>query len=628
MTENAQDKLFKEDEVQNALRRSSRAALRDFEESTSKGESGKTVKLFGMFEMDAPFAALVGGLYNEGTRQLGDIISPKAYHLSEKLFGDHLKLKGKALARSSTVAAVGTNLVLGGGMYFYPLIQSFSEHRRSYKKLARAIAPVLEDICGNHSVGALMSVRQDGERGNEMIYAHRQRMALTMNVETSNRVIDLLVNVLPKIAATDNLKGMWTGEELKSTQAAAQAAAEAARVEAEKNGKAITSQPETTSAEQSKATKLMNWLWGSVSMGSSPIATYITSRNERKLEKNRRPYSALEMVLELDKQVAGDPKARSFTTPGHRGNSYSLEEYIARTMIHHQAEMADLSEQHAEIREALHDDLMIAAKKLAAAIRGGDINTLSLVRIIGEGRIIKKKGRSIASAAEVEDLVRHASVHQASYIHVDPADYYKDAAFTRDQLKSALKSLDGEERRIFTAMFPDAVLEEAGMSVGDIKAMREATANEYDKLIAEAVLGMNSKSDEELKADGLAKNEIQHIRDAYAQLQETGVDAVRDLKMSAANDHGIEHLITNATVHNMVTNPKHFGTLIQTGKEKLSTIATDEIRAGEITEAAMERAHSKAKRAPHPREGHQSHAEREDARRHAENTEEYGYERD
>ncbi len=600
MSDSNQDKLFKDGEVQDALQKSSRAALQDFERASRSSNADEEVKLFGLFPMPAAIAALIGGAVNEGTRHLGNIIVPKAYHISEKLLSENLNVQGKLLARGSTVAAVGANLVLGGGMYFYPLIQSLRKHRQDYKALARAIAPVLEDIRGNHSVGALMSIR---EEDNEVIYVHRKRMAQKMNLETTNNTIDLLLNVGPKIATTEKLSHMWSGEELRSTQKAreAQRLAELANPELKKD------KTSGTSAEKdSKTSSMVEWLKSTVSMGSSPVATYITTRNTRKLQKNSRSFSTLEMIMELDKQVAADPKARSFTTPGHgRRQSYGLEEYILCVMRNHQSEMADINDQHTELRDALTDDALKAASQLAKAIRNGEISALSLVRMVGEGHLIKRHGRAVASADEVRDLIQQASGKQATYVHVDPAEYYKDAAFTKEQLKTALKSLDGEELRIFASMFPNDVLEEAGMSAKDVKAMREATANHYDNVIAEAILGLSELSDEELKKDGLAESEIKQLRKAHHLLQGHGIDAVKEIKTSATNNEGIEHLLTNVTVHK----PEYLGKLIGVGREQLKD------KGGEHK---GERRHEAAKDddGGHPDRKHlKSHSEREDHRR-------------
>lgn len=554
MSKNTHDEIFAEGEVKGAVNASMRAAFKDFEEAAQSSDADKTVKLFGAFEVSAPVAALASGFFNEGTRHLGNKVVPHAYDISKSLLGKHLNLEGSSLNRGATVAAVTTNLVLGTTAYLPNLVHTVRAHRHNYKDMARRIAPLLEDISGNHSVGAFLSIR---EKDNEMIYAHRQRMATKMKVETSNGVIDLIVNGLPKIATTENVKHMWTG-------GASQAAA-------------VVTKPDG----------MMEWLRGSVTMGSGPLATYITQSNNRKLAKQSRSFSALEMVLELDQQVAEDLKSHRsgsgrYTLPhaGHRSEEYSLEDYIVCIMRHHQTEMADISDKHTELRDALTEEASQAASIIAKAIRSGEISTLSLVRLIGEGQLIKRNGRAIASPTEVHELVKKFSAKQANYVHVDPGEYYKDAAFTREHLRTALKSLKGDELQTFASLFPNDVLEDAGMSTKEIKAIREATSKHFDQMIAEAVAGLTSKSDAELKTLGFAESELVELRKAASELENQGVEAVKQLKTSATHENGIEHLLTNAVVHK----PEHLGMLVKLGREQLA-----EARAGEMADAAIER---------------------------------------
>jgi hypothetical protein len=535
-----------------------------FNDAVENGESGKTVNVLGM-ELDAPIAGLLQGAYNEGVRQFGKVIGPKTYHIAEDVLGGKFGLKGKALPRTATVAAVGTHMLLSSGLYLQPFIGAYKKHRNTYKELAHALAPVIEDIRGNHSVSSLLSIK---EKDNEMIYAHRQRLATEMSVENHNNILSWGVNVAPQLFSTQNIKGKWNGDELKSTIAAREAAAKAAI----ENTLPEAHAPELSAIKPPNPLgEFANWLWGSVSMGSGQIANYMVVRNNRKLEKHQRSASALEMVLELDKQVSADPQSSSFTMPGRHGRDCGLEDYIVRIMRQHQANMADISDQHAELREALGAEANRAAKRLAQAIRHGEISTLSLVRMIGEGHLIKKKGRAIATSDEVEAMVQRFASRQSAYVHTDPAEYYKDASFSAAQLKEALKSLDGKEKEVFAAMFPNEVLEEAGMSSKEVKAMRESAMRSYDRGLVEAIVGLNEKSDEALEKIGLASSEIQLVRDAMKRLEEQGVEAIKDLKTSVNNERGVEHLLTNAVVHN----PKHLGTLMKAGRATLNEASAE-----------------------------------------------------
>jgi hypothetical protein len=234
--------------------------------------------------------------------------------------------------------------------------------------------------------------------------------------------------------------------------------------------------------------------------------------------------------------------------------------------------MADIDPEHSEIREALREDLAEAVKPIAAAIRKGDMSTMSLVRLVGEGKIIKKHGRAIADAEDVAALIEKEAPKQATYTPVNPAEYYQDVAFSRAQLKAAINGLQGEEKASFTAMFPDTVLAEAGMDNKDIKAMRDHTMKHYDTMLSEAMLGLNAKTDQELKADGLVKKEIDHVRKAAKMIGERGEEAMHDLKSSPVNEHGVEQLLANVAVHQ----PTYMGTLMKTGRETLAQQALND----------------------------------------------------
>jgi len=89
-------------------------------------------------------------------------------------------------------------------------------------------------------------------------------------------------------------------------------------------------------------------------------------------------------------------------------------------------------------------------------------------------------------------------------------------------------------------------------------------------MIAEAIIGLNGKSDDALKAMGLAENEIKHVRDSHEKLMELGVSAVKELKTSATNDNGVEHLLANAVVHDV----KLLGPIVKDGHSKISDLPT------------------------------------------------------
>lgn len=547
-------------------------AFRKSADAMGNAQLGETKKLFGLFTVDAGIAAWAQTAYNMGADYFATNLAPKAGSIAKQL-GAKAGLQGNKLDNTAAIAQIGSIAALKTAGYFGQVIEAHSMQRKQRVDLARSIAPVLDDLKGSHSLGALYSVTQ---ADNEVIFAHRKRLARIASTENTSRWVDLAINAGPNMLLDGKrFKAIW--------QEKGDVSLEQIRLQEEVQKHEAQMKADVGEIGDGSQGKLI--FSGLLNTGLPQVAERISKTGQYNLCKQLQPYSALEMILELNEQVASNPESRGFQVPpsfqsprGHR-EQYGLEEYVMRIFIQHQKDMADISPNHTEIREALRQDLASVAKPIAAAIRSGDMSAMSLVRMVGEGKVIKKNGRGIAPVEEVTALIKREAPKQASYLHVDPAEYYKDAAFTRAQLKTALKSLDGEEKLLFSAMFPDSVLEEAGMSAKDVKSMREATAKHYDQKVAEAIAGLNVKSDDALKNEGLAENEVQQVRAAQASIEEAGIEAVKHLKTSATNENGIEHLLTNAVVHK----PEYLGKLVKAGHELLAEAANDDNHAARET---------------------------------------------
>jgi hypothetical protein len=297
---------------------------------------------------------------------------------------------------------------------------------------------------------------------------------------------------------------------------------------------------------------------------------------QHNLTKEIQPYSAYEMIVELGEQLSGSPDARAFALPktfqnphGHRAE-LPLEEYLMRIFIQHQKDMVDISPNNTEISKSFSEDLAAVARPLAAALRNGDISAQSLIRMVGEGKVIKKQGRSIASVDEVKKLIKLEMPKQTAYSNDDPAEYYKDAPFNRSQLKKMLGKLDGEEKLAFVSMFSDNILIDAGMSKKEVQALRESTAKTADRIRAELVVGLNAE--EKIKTEVLAESEAERVAQASEAIIEKGVGAMKALKTSPTNENGIERLLASAVVNK----PEYLGKMLKTGHELMEKAAAND----------------------------------------------------
>lgn len=559
----------------------------------SHAKVGETKKIFG-FNIDAGLVSLFSSIYSNASYLIFNKIAPGTHKYAKDLSAKAGIASESKQARIAAVATMGVALVLKAGKNISEIYSNIQTGNKEQHKAAGHIAPVLDEIKGRHSVRAFASV---SESQNEVIYAHRQRIRRLSRARTMNSLTGFVLEAIPNLVLDIPVfRGMWAGKN---------------------PGEA------TEAAQQEKIDKKSNMGLGEnllgmvVNTSTGPISQRIQATNEVKLRQSLQPYSALEMILELAKQVESKPDSRSFKLPRdiHNPKGYqsdlNLEQYIAKICIQHQADMAALNPEHSEIREALKEDLMAAVKPIAAAIRGGDLSAMALIRLVGEGKIIKKYGRSIADADDVAALLEKNASKQSHYVHVDPVEHYKDSSYSRAQFKESLNALEGDERRKYAMLAPDTLLLDAGMdkhSVASIHAAAEK-AHDGDAVIAKAILGASASSPEELKEKGLASSEIKKLNKAGEAIERGGVKAVHDLKTSPANPHGVEQLVLNLAVPQLAKGDKeYFGKLLARGQEKLEEISAD---VANDNDGEMKRHGHK-----NHQKSHSSYAEREYARDH------------
>lgn len=515
-------------------------ALNKIPEAMDSGDEKsdkKPVKIL-FFEIDPGILGYFQSVYNVVADFLAHVIAPRTFYITRGVLG----------SRGAAVASLGVDVTLKSGDY---VRQVFSVRHDQYQQkqiLARNLASVLDEVKGSHSVAALLSVKP---AENAMIYAQCKRLAKQHEAANLGKYVDLLVNAGPNIAMSiPRFYSFWTHGMAHEEYMRSQPATE--------DGKGLSGELKTMLSTLINATV-------------PAIATKWKDSEQKKLKRKQQPSSALEMILKLEEELIRNPKASAFAAP--TGESHSLEEYVARIIIQHSRDMAEINPEYNEIRKALKADLEALAKPIAEAIAKGDLAPLTLVRWIGEGAIVKDNGRKLAKVGEVEKLLGTAEKRPKPPVSIDPKEYYMDAAFNQRDLQKALGTLKGEERSTFAAMFPDSVLTQAGMKDEEIKAIRQATLNTYEKMLAEAIAGLAMKSDEALEKDGLAKEEIKQLREAHEAMKSKGLAAVHEARTTHANVHGIERTLTNWAVPR-VKGGVRLGTILHKGREELAATPT------------------------------------------------------
>lgn len=508
----------------------------------------KTKKIFGFLEVDAGTAALIDGAWNVASSQFMELLKPKTFEIATQL-GDKANLSKLTASRVAAGVVMGVNVATVGSRKMFQIAGDHKRHFHDRSERARKLAPVLDRLTGNHSVVSYMRVKQDPkDGGNEMIFADRHRLNKISDVENSNNYLSLAINIAPTVMTVlPGSRKMWNGKY---------------------DPKAPVEVPQTQSAAANANS--MDTLKNTASMvaqgGVGPIANNIVARNERRLAKNLQACSALDMVMNLQEQVEYDPKSKSYQLPKEAGSkSVSLEEYIVRVMIQHQKDMADISPHHSELREALKEDLMEAAKLVAEAMRKGRIDALSLVHLVGEQKIIKNNGRAVADEDEVLGAIEKlAGVERTP--HMDAKDFYANVSFTKNQFKAALKELEGEEKQRLMSLASNEVLADLGYSEKEIKEVREHTKARYDEILSNAVLGIAANDDETLKKDGMPQSQRRQLRKMETEIGKDGSDAVVTSKNGGAHALDAERLVLDHVVAKVATDKTYLGKLAEKGQ--------------------------------------------------------------
>ena len=554
------------------LDQASRDVVQGLSEANGKGD-----KFLGFIppEVSAITRALWAGTFPI----VSDYIKERIYDTSIWL-GTKAGLSGNRLIQGSAVAATVLTATAAVAPYFESFFSTRKEHRENLRDAAKRIAPILDEMKGKHSIGAFASIKP---QDNEMIYVQRRRINDVYSIRYSGDFWRLLTGAPELLKLSVSFR----------------------KYAASKSG-AIVQTPTPHGTEISAK--------GVTAAISGPLAFLLEKivANKSKEHRDRTSaYSALDMILTLEGQLGDDSRASSFSLPsggrGHHGRDLPLKEYVAEILRHHQKDMEALDVEYVPIRKALEPRLEEISGIIAGALKSGDLSALALVRLVGEGHIIKNKGRSLAKPQDVKALVTKMSAAGATYSQLDPKEYFAEAAFNAKELKEALGTLEGEERLTFAAMVPDAVLKEVGMSDKEVKEIRTATLKSYEDTLGKAVLGMAKEDNATLQDYGLAKEEITLLREAAERIAAEGKDAVHELRAKPGNPQGagMERMLVQSAINRIHAKDTHYlGKLLEKGAEAAKNLPEE--AEGDAPPEGHAKRHAR---------GH-SHAGRTHARRH------------
>lgn len=598
-----------------------------------------TQKLFGLIEMDAGFANAINTLYTSFGHQISKVLSPVVYGTVLK-YGKNIKISGAAipeatLNRTAAGIALGVNLTA----FLGPSISKFAgdvrgQHDR-WQDFRRTLAPVLDDAYGKHSAGTLMSIPAEttGKKiGNTVIFAQRHRMHKEYSSTNMSTVLSAVGSNLINIAGEAvNLEALRTGQHRdvvvrEHNRELDDRFRPEIEQQLEKTGRGYSEKyvdelvRKRIEKENSQG-KLLGFALGSGLLKQFTDA--MSKSSQRRLQHGREPYSAWEMIQTLQMELQNKPgKSGRFALPGRKGGELTLDRYITEIFKVNQREMARLNPNYTEIRDSLNADLEAIGKTIAERIEAGELNPLMLVRLVGEGQIVRNRGRGLASVDEVNTQIERFASRAHSFNVADPKEFIAQRNFTLEHVKECLKALEGEERIHFAATFPDPVLHSAGLKdeeIRQVQAQRAQTA--YDHFLAAAVVAMDALGEDKLHDGGLGQTQIKKLHSDAEKVKAGGDKAVAGLKTSATNADGVEHIIDDFVVHHVISDRSYLGRLVAEGQQILQNTSAkyegdaqrshaDKLRARQASShhedgtRDSERSHTSRLRAQHPSAEH------------------------
>lgn len=512
--------------------------IREIEAAQARGEAVPDYKFLGFIKLPPILGAGLRTLVLPFIYTASDYVQENAEKVTK-----HLAPKVLSNTRHQNIAVRGTSLALGlsvllaeNGIEFW---NSLSTYKKNILSSATDIAPVLKEIKGNHGFVKFLSVSSDE---NEVIYAHRQKISAA---HTNSHLINFvnMIDKLPKI--------LHFGI------------------------KEITKSKIVLPEKFQKATELVsakaNWAGATMSPFNSLYADSL--KKDFKI-KNAKP-SALAMITSLAEQLKQDPEGADLEIPGAKNRQVSLSDYIMLTFKRHQEHMSELDPSYSALRTKLDDRLREISEHLATSIRNGEINPLMLIRFVGERQIIKNGGRALADLKQVDHIIQKYSGKTQSYNRVPEKEFFAD--FSKEDVKTVLSTLRGEERQMFMATLPDNILEAAGVSAQDIKEMREKTEHTYREMLAQSVMGLAANDNPSLEAMGMAEAEIAQLREVQQAISTHGVQAIDHFRSNASKADGIEHVLHQAVTSKiMAGDAQVLGKLTEQGKQAMLNASANE----------------------------------------------------
>jgi hypothetical protein len=526
-----------------ALTQEALREIRDLQEARDNGKQVADYKLLGLISMPAEMGAILKPALNL-VQGRASLYFQKFSHWAIENHGTKIGIPQNRLQMTSQLVSVAGGASVMVADDAMQLWKGFSHYKREATKTAGDIAPVLSDLKIKPGFFGILGVTAEQ---NELIYAHRNRLAQGLSLNTTRTTIGAaakvpqLYNIIQQGLSTAGIKIPTPAfiERIK-------------KADMQVNNNAL----QFNGSE----------MFGGV---LSSAAEMYNTKLERAYNKANKTPSALELIVDLAKQLKDDPRGDSFVIKGS-GQDVSLTQYVALTIKAHQEDMARIDTDATPLRKGLDEELLSISSRVADSIHKGELAPLMLIRLIGEHQIVKNKGRALAKLPQIEKAIAAHTGHTESYRTVDQKEFYDAGGFTEADVKKTLDVLSGKERSLFLASLPQNVAMHAGISEKDYRAAQDIAAADHHRTLAEGVVGLSANDNKH--ASELTDSEQQVVAAAAQEVAENGHKAIGKFTANVAGDsNGVDTLLQRAVIEGVKSGKPHvLKDLVNAGKKSLA----------------------------------------------------------
>jgi len=277
-------------------------------------------------------------------------------------------------------------------------------------------------------------------------------------------------------------------------------------------------------------------------LGGSLVSEVLKDNIHERSDKRRNKANAWKMIQHLKRELeeqrgkGGDQYAGVSARSADEImiDDMSLKNYVVDIFQQHERNRAKLngekiaqSDSLNPLGPALVEHMQPAIDLIAEYIADGRLDPDALVTLVGENKIVihqKSGARSFAKVEDVRKTLDELLAVMSTREAIKPEEFFADfadPALIQNTLKQNIQSMQGMEKAFFVSLFPNDILEQAGMSKKEINAERKrAHKNIYD-IAAASVLDIAKKDGEQLKKLGLSDPVIVAVSE-LAQSVEAG----------------------------------------------------------------------------------------------------------